>query len=196
MSLFSRRGGADDAPALPYDPRSKEGLAARWLQWVAAGGINDPIDDKTGELAAANQPEDVWFLAGSYGKTVERRCVVPEGRDLFLPLFNVWERAEHGQLVVEGAYGSLAVDGMPVEPEVITTPVPFPVAGRAMNVVTFRTKPVAMTIWGLWALVPALPPGEHLLRAVGGIGDDFAVDVTYRLSVMAPFVAPANYPAW
>ena len=181
---------------MPFDPRSAEGLAARWLQWVASCGIDDPIADKTGEFAGRNQPEDVFFLAGSYGKDVTRRTSVPEGRELFIPLFNVWQRARHGQLLVEGAYGSLAVDGYAIEPVVVSTPVPFPVVGKGLNPVTGRSKPVEMTIWGLWGRVPALPLGEHELRAVGGVGDGFAVDVTYRLSVAAPFVAPVAYPTW
>ncbi|MGY1619758.1 hypothetical protein ACI797_23700 [Geodermatophilus sp. SYSU D00691] len=196
MSLFSRRGqAAGEAPVLPYDPRSPEGLAARWVQWVAAGGIDDPIQDKTGEFGAANQPDDVWFLAGSYGKRVERACVVPEGRDLFIPLLNFWARAEDGELRAEGGTGSLAVDGVAYEPQEIYTPAPFPVAGKALNAITSRTKPVEMRVWGLWGLVPGLPLGEHVLRAVGGFGEEFALDVVYRLTV-APANVPVTYDLW
>jgi hypothetical protein len=186
MSFLSRRSAEpESAAALPYDPRSAEGLAARWVQWVAsAGPLKNPLEDETGEHAAHNQPDDVWFLAGSYGRRMERRCVVPAGRDLFLPMFNMWYfPAEGPPAPVEGISGSLAVDGVPLEPDVIATPVPFTVTGARLNGVTQRKKPLPVTVWGLWKLIPALPVGEHVVRAVGGDGYSFTVDVTYRVLV-------------
>jgi hypothetical protein len=187
MSFFSRsKGRPDDAVALPYDPRSPEGLAARWVQWVAsAGPVKNPIDDDTGEYAAHNQPDDVFFLAGSYGKTITRSCAVPAGRDLFLPVFNQWYYpAEGPPEAVDLATASLVVDGTTLEPDVIATPVPFTVAGARLNGVTNSRKPQQVTVWGLWKLIPALTPGQHDVRAVGG-GPGFVVDVRYRLVVGA-----------
>ena len=181
--------------AAPYAPGSLEGLAVRWVRWAAtAPMMEDPIDDRTGEFAGRRQPEDVWFLAGSYGKVVERRCVVPPGRDLFLPVFNVWQFGDGPHAGVEGACGSLVLDGTPIEPDLVGTPVPFLVAGSRMNGVTGGKRPVSMTVWGLWKLLPALPVGEHHLRAVGGDGSKFTVDVTYRLAV-APIAAPVVWPS-
>lgn len=184
MSFLSRKGSGAE-PALPYDPRSPEGLAARWVQWVAsAGPLKNPVADETGEHAALNQPDDVWFLAGSYGEQVQRRCVVPVGRDLFLPVFNMWHVGADGPPeVMDRASGTLVVDGKTVSPDVISTPVPFTVAGARFNGVTRSRKGVPTTVWGLWKLVPALSPGQHELRAVGGDGYGFTVDVSYRLTV-------------
>lgn len=131
-----------------------------------------------------HQPDDVWFLAGSSGERMERRCVVPTGRNLFLPVFNMWEWPAAGRpAAVERASGSLVIDDVSVEPDVISTPIPFPVAGARLNGITGRKKPVPVTVWGLWNLVPALAPGQHELRAVGSDGYGFTVDVTYRLAV-------------
>jgi hypothetical protein len=194
MSFLSRRSGPVEQPVpLPYDPRSPEGLAARWVQWVASmGPIKNPLEDDKGEYAHVNQPEDVWFLAGSYGrKPMTRSCVIPAGRDLFLPAFNMWfYPAVVPTPVVEDAFGSLVLDGVEIKPDVVATPVPFTVEGARLNGVTQTRKPVPLTVWGLWKLLPALPPGEHELRAVGGDGHGFVVDVTYRLGV--GFVP--NYP--
>jgi hypothetical protein len=187
MSFLSRRGPRSEEPAaLPYDPRSPEGLAARWVRWVAAAGpVKDPVDDETGQYAGENQPDDVFFLAGSYGKRMERRCVVPVGRDLFVPVFTWWEwPAETApKSVLEHFSASLVVDGAPVQPDAITTPVPFIVAGARLNGVTQRKKPVPVTVQGFWKLVPAPTPGPHDLRVVARGGNDFTVDVTYRLTV-------------
>ncbi|TYP87475.1 hypothetical protein [Blastococcus xanthinilyticus] len=186
MPLFSRRAApSSDVPVLPYDSRSAEGLAARWVRWVAsAGPLKNPLDDATGEHAAVNQPDDVWFLAGSYGKRVLRRCFVPAGRELFLPAFNMWEYPSTGPApVVEDAWGSLTVDGRQWELATIGTPEPFVVAGARLNGVTSRKTPTPTTVWGLWALIGPLSPGPHEVHAAGGDGHGFEVDVTYQITV-------------
>jgi hypothetical protein len=193
MPLFSRRNPQPvEAPALPYEPGSPEGLAARWVRWVAASGpLANPVEDETGKFGAENQPDDVWFLAGTSGKRMSRNLVVPPGRDLFLPAFNIWFYPADGPPedipglpeALASASGSLTVDGVSLDLDVISTPLPFVVAGARLNGVTGRKKPVPATVWGLWKRVPALEPGEHHLRAVGTDGGDFSVDVTYRLLV-------------
>ena len=108
-------------------------------------------------------------------------------------MVNMWYFPADGPpLPLTGISGSVAVDGVSLEPDVIATPVPFTVAGARLNGVTQRRKPIPVTVWGLWKLVPALPVGEHVVRAVGGDGQSFVVDVTYRLVVGG--TAPA-YPA-
>ncbi|MBB3675863.1 hypothetical protein [Modestobacter versicolor] len=190
MPFLSRR--TTEVAPLPFDPRSPEGLAARWVQWVAAARADkNPIADETGEDAAANQPSDVFFLAGSYGERLVRRCVVPAGRDLFIPAFCNFERNPDGPpQPIESAHGSIAVDGAPLEADWISTPVPFLVSGARLNLMTGRTKPVPMTTWGLWKLIPALPQGQHEVHAVGGDGHGFVVDVRYELLVNAPSSVP------
>ena len=63
--------------------------SVKWAQWAFAGpkGQN-AIEDLTGEFCAENQPRrDIWFLAGSFGKTgVNRSCTIPPNRALFYPL--------------------------------------------------------------------------------------------------------------
>ena len=205
MPLFSRKDPQPaDAPALPYAPSSPEGLAARWVRWVAASGpLANPVEDETGKYAALNQPDDVWFLAGTHGKPMTRTCVVPLGRDLFLPIFNMWFFPSDGPPEEVPGFpewrarcsGSLVVDGVALDPEVISTPVPFIVAGARLNGVTARKKPMPTTVWGLWKRIPALDPGEHWLRAVGTDGDAFTVDVTYRLAVSDGIPAYTYPPA-
>jgi hypothetical protein len=191
MPFLSRSTPAP--PPLPYDPSSPEGLAARWVQWVAAASaLHDPVADETGEDAAANQPDDVWFLAGSYGEVLERRCTVPAGRALFVPVFTLWSSPTDGPPEsVDGAHGSLVVDGVSVAPETIATPVPVTVTGARSNGVTRTRKPTPMTVWGLWKLLPPLAPGAHELNLVGSDGHGFVVDVRYHLLAHAP-----TQPLW
>jgi hypothetical protein len=186
MPLFSRRSATPtDVPPLPYDPRSPEGLAARWVQWVASiGPVKNPLVDDTGEYAAVHQPEDVWFLAGSSGKRMVRQCFVPLGRELFLPAFNMWEVTATGPApVVEDAWGSVTVDGAEVPCTEIATQEPFVVSGARLNGVTNSKTAMPMVVWGLWARIAPLAPGAHEVHARGGDGHGFEVDVTYRLGV-------------
>lgn len=177
------RGSADTQ--FPYDPMSSEGLAARWVRWAASidRGIH-PVQDTTGAQAALDQPGDVWFLAGTFGGTVQRRCTVPLGRPLFFPAFNMWHRNASGPPpALPLAVGELTVDGAPVALDTISTPKPFEVIGSARNPVTVSDRPVAMAVWGLWKRLDSLPAGEHEIRFCGGDGYGFRVGATYHLTM-------------
>jgi hypothetical protein len=61
----------------------------RWAQWAYVGPNGENvIQDVTGEFCDLNQDDpQVWFLAGSFGKTgVVRNCTVPASKALFYPL--------------------------------------------------------------------------------------------------------------
>jgi len=174
-------------PPLPYDARSPEGLAARWVRWVASCSVlRSPVSDETGQYAARNQPDDVWFLAGSYGDgPLTRSCQLPAGRDLFVPAVNLW--ATDGPApVMPDAFGRVRVDGVEMLPEEVATPTPFPVRGVFLNGVNRSRRTRQMTVWGLWQRIPALPPGGHGVHVVGGDGHGFVVDVRYQLMVGGP----------
>jgi hypothetical protein len=103
---------------------------------------------------------------------------------LFAPAFNMWHRHATGPPPhLPRAYGSLVMDGTPIDPDVVATAVPFEVAGARFNPVTATRRPVQMTVWGLWKLLDPLPHGSHVLRLSGGDGHGFTVDVTYDLDV-------------
>ncbi|MEV8513529.1 hypothetical protein [Dactylosporangium sp. NPDC051484] len=180
MSILSGGG------ALPYESASPEGLAARWVRWVAGvGPFRNPVRDRSGRFAGLHQPDDVWFLAGTFGGEVRRRCVVPGGRPLFLPAFNIWSvGAEGPPEPVPDAFGHLVVDDVPTEVDVIATPVPFAVAGALLNPVTGTRQAVPVNVWGLWRRLDPLPAGSHSLHVSGGDGYGFTVEVTYRLDVV------------
>jgi len=175
---------------LPYDPRSLPGLAARWVQWVAAAGpAQSPLDDPTGENTSAHQPSDVWFLAGGQGGAVRHPLAVPGGRELFFPLVTWWSRADRGPdlgALLARAHGTVAVDGTPVQPVPVVTHEPFTVTGARFNDITLRTKPREVVTGGLWASVPALAPGAHELHIVAGEDTGVASDVRHQLWVTSP----------
>lgn len=175
-----------DALTLPYAPGSPEALAAGWVRWAAAPGfLRSPIADMSGKRAGRNQPGDVWFLAGSYGgDPVVRSCTVRPGADLFLPAVNMWFVGMPPEAMERG-HGEVTLDGYRQELRPVVTPEPFVVRGGFLNGVTRSRADVPVTVWGLWARVPAPAPGQHDLHVVGGDGYGFVVDVSYRLTVPA-----------
>ncbi|WBB70437.1 hypothetical protein [Micromonospora sp. WMMD812] len=182
-SFFGRSSGP--AP-LPYPETSPQGLAARWVRWVAAHGpLKNPIRDETGEHAGHHQPPDVWFLGGTYGGAVERRCAVPAGRPLFFPAFNMWAwpAGPDDLPVVDGADGYASLDGVPVPVTVIGTPVPFEVRGALGNGVTSRGGAMPVSVWGLWARLDPPSPGSHEVAFGGTDGGGFRVEARYRIVV-------------
>lgn len=186
VSMISRILGARRAAVpLPYADGSSQLLAARWVRWAASTGpVRNPIADSTGQYAGVNQPDDTWFLAGTFGGETVRSCTIPAGRPIFLPAFNMWHRHATGAPPhLPKAFGELTVDGIPTELDIIATPTPFEVAGAGLNPVTTTRKPIPMTVWGLWRRLDPLTPGKHLLHVHGGDGYGFTVHVTYHLNV-------------
>ena len=164
---------------LPWPDDSPEGLAARWLRWLASD-TTDPVRDPTGQLAYRNQPADVFFLAGTYGGAVTRECSVPVGRPLFFPVVNTW--ANIGSIRARKPSAWAAVDGVDHPVVEIITGRSFAVAGPWGNPVNGMRWPTQMKIWGLWSHVPPLPPGRHLIQFQGQDGN-FGVAATYHLTV-------------
>ncbi|UNK41250.1 hypothetical protein MNO14_09655 [Luteimonas sp. S4-F44] len=107
-SIFSL-GSVAAAPVEPAagepmplrDARLVEGMVAgtsqgewtvRWWRW-AMGKWIAPYLDPDGRWCAMGQDPDspVWFLAGTGGSfTPKRRCVVPEGKYLLVPVINTY----------------------------------------------------------------------------------------------------------
>ncbi|MEO3817943.1 hypothetical protein [Plantactinospora sp. B24E8] len=189
MSLLARLFGRSPEPrplALPYDPMSPEGLVARWVRWVADSSQREsPIADPTGEFAGVGQPEDVWFLAGTFGGAVTRRCQVPAGRPIFFPAFNVWQsRVDPGDVpVMEQATGHAHLDDEEVPLRPVGTPETFLVRGRLGNPVTGLPPTMRVSCWGLWGQLAPLAPGRYRLVFGGDDGHGFWVEANYLLVV-------------
>lgn len=78
------------APAAVADDDPYPDLQAAWWQWAFSLPKNhSPLYDKTGGYCALGQHGDVWFLAGNAGGKSTRRCTVPEGVQVLIPLINV-----------------------------------------------------------------------------------------------------------
>ncbi|WP_436777978.1 signal protein [Yinghuangia sp. YIM S09857] len=183
-SAASSGAEISDTP-IPAAPGGQEvaDLQARWWGWAASQPeASNPVADMTGQQCAQGQPDDVWFVAGTFGGDAKRTCTVPAGRTLAGPLLNFTaDTAEQCEEHIAASDGEVVLDGSPVDvkkvgPEAITF------AGVAGNPVTKNADEVSTQGCGLWFTLAPLAPGAHKL-AISGVSNDFKLSVEYTLNV-------------
>ncbi|MBC2902808.1 signal protein [Streptomyces cupreus] len=159
-------------------------LQGRWWTWATSEPeATNPVADTDGGACAVNQPDDVWFLAGSFGTKEKRSCPVPAGVPVAFPLVNMIASEQDCADFMSTAKGSAVLDGEAVEAdryagETIT------VTSAEGNPVTAEAGTFTATGCGLWVQLPALSPGAHTLKIRGSSGD-FSTEVDYSLAVAA-----------
>ena len=86
-------------PAEKVDGKRVDAYPALWWQWVnrKRWGAR-AFQDASGAQCALNQAGPVWFLAGTDGTDeAKRRCRVPTGKHVFLPLITMVANAMPGE---------------------------------------------------------------------------------------------------
>ncbi len=151
--------------------------SVRWWQWASRqpNGFK-PYQDQTGAQCGVDQSGSVFFLAGTEGDgVVHRRCEVPAGKYVFMPVINMvysnrpgWKSTCAGVTLSASAnndYLTLAdvkVDGVPVK-----------------NIGSYRQRsPGCFDLFagmpsmrdhypaasdGFWLMIAPLPPGTHTI---------------------------------
>ncbi|MGP3635993.1 hypothetical protein ACTU45_21985 [Streptomyces sp. 24-1644] len=150
-------------------------LAGRWWKWaLSAPDDRCPVQDTTGEHAAWKQPDDLWFLAGTYGGRVVRRCAVPSDRSLFFPVLNMQHTRLYSRVPqsMEVAEATASLNSVPLPLQEFTAP--------------FRTGLVQRYAWGIWGGFAPLTPGAYVLEIKARATNGFWVDTTYHLESKAP----------
>ncbi|AYV29294.1 hypothetical protein HET69_34505 [Streptomyces sp. CJ_13] len=149
-------------------------LAARWWQWaLSAPEDRSPVSDTTGRYADWRQPQDVWFLAGTYGGRVVRRCPIPSGVPVFFPVLNTQAVAvpfAGGPRRLEVKRAEAYLNGSPLELSEFSSK-------------RFAVLGVPRRAWGLWCGLGPLPAGQFVLEIKAAAADGFWVDTTYHLTV-------------
>lgn len=149
-------------------------LAGRWWQWaLAAPEGRSPVEDTTGEHAAWNQPDDLWFLAGTYGGRVVRRCALPSDRPVFFPVLNMQHTRSYSRVPqsMRVAEATASLNGIALPLREFTAP--------------FRTGLTQRYAWGIWGGVSPLLPGQYVLEIKARATNGFWVDTTYHLESVA-----------
>jgi len=70
----------------PYGKAYSE-WAEEWIKWALSipKAVN-PIVDLTGRYCCEGQTYPVWFLAGTFGNSVRRKCEIPPEAAIFFPI--------------------------------------------------------------------------------------------------------------
>ena len=164
--------------------------AERYWQWeLAQPTATNPQLDATGEFAGAGQSGPLWFLAGTFGNSVERNITIPSGKALFFTV-QPWifgagtfdcEPTVPGvtcDLPTLHAAAALATDGSSVvEASIDGVPVnnargyraadegSFSIALPADNVVGIPAGTYSpQVVDGYWLLLAPLSAGSHTIQ--------------------------------
>ncbi|MBW8758301.1 MAG: hypothetical protein JF586_11885 [Burkholderiales bacterium] len=185
---------AIDPDELVFD-RTQSEWSQAYLQWVAAFPRgSSPVSDATGALCAAKQSGEVWFLASSDGTApVERQCVVPAGKTLFVPVASVLERSGNREpdcaamarvaatnLTHVNAM-SLVIDGRPLD-ELGAYRQPSGGCFALGLRLSPRQDARQAVSDGWFAMLPPLAPGPHTIVARARF-DSTVLSTTYQLDV-------------
>ena len=77
-------------PYAKIDGKSYGDWGAEWWKWaLSVPYAQSPVVDTTGQYGSQNQKGHVWFLAGTFGTTVEREITIPDDKYIFFPLVNI-----------------------------------------------------------------------------------------------------------
>ncbi|WP_207394211.1 signal protein [Actinomadura formosensis] len=175
------------APASPSERasigmRNSGEVQSAWWSWAAsAPPKQNPVEDATGARCAVGQPSGVWFLAGTFGGSVKRRCSVPHDRTLVAPVVNLHGSKEDCAAFMRTAAGTVKLDGKEV-PLKRWAATPITITGSVGNPVTSVEGPVKEHGCGLWAMIPPPSPGPHTVGIRGSSGN-FRLAVDYELTM-------------
>ncbi|MFI6278545.1 signal protein [Streptomyces sp. NPDC050988] len=185
QSSEGSKAPASGAPSSAQARLSPEDLQSRWWTWaMSEPEPTNPVADEDGSECERNQPQDMWFLAGTFGTQAERACSIPDGAPIAFPLVNLMGGPADCADFMSTAKGSAVLDGKKVGSETIRGET-ISVQGVADNPVTGTHERFTTTGCGLWVQMPPLKPGKHTLT-IRGQAQDFSVGVDYSLTVDAP----------
>jgi Dyp-type peroxidase family len=189
-------------PRFLQDSMRYEEWTKKWWLWLL--GISSSINpalDKTGKYSATNQAADseAWFLVGTLGDSVERKCIIPKGKAILLPIINsVHFLAEEGIFKSESELEakvkseidsviqlSVTIDGvqLPGLGKYRVNTRPFTVTLPKDNLWYLKAGPTTAAADGYWLFLKPLSVGEHTIRFVGR-DPDFRTEVIYKLTIV------------
>lgn len=160
-------------------------LQQQWWTWAASTpSRTNPVVDKTGRHCEQGQPEGIWFLGGTFGDRVHRKCRMPAGLPLAGPVLTlITPDAAYCSTYVDDARGEAILDGEGIPVDRIG-PLRIVYTAQPDNPITYLTGPLESYACGLWVQIRPLTAGKHTLVLRGRSGD-FSTEANYELTVLA-----------
>jgi hypothetical protein len=169
----------------------------------------NPLTDSTGDFAGVDNDRPVFFVAGTFGGSVERKFEVPGDKPLLIPLVNYivnkFENEQNGDVELQKAQiekdlapirGTITdlfaeIDGIPIQNlglhyEETDFFQMGPARVGTLNQVA--GAPIGDDLYpsksiGNWLMVEHLAPGEHTLH-FGGTIDKTPVEITDNIYIL------------
>lgn len=181
---------------------------SKWWQWaLSIPTEKNPTKDNTGVNCAIAQNGPVWFLAGTFGGSVDRTCNVPAGKAIMFPVYNAeCSYAEYPQYKTESELRNCAkdqadkvtslvasIDGIKIDnlkQKYRVQSQLFDLMFPNNNVYGVPSGPSKAVSDGYWVILQPLSPGKHEVRFSGSSIDftssapmNFATEAKYHLNV-------------
>ncbi|MGE0333143.1 MAG: hypothetical protein AB7P37_20885 [Ramlibacter sp.] len=174
--------------------QQRPALAAQYWQWLLdRDPAQNPAADRTGAACALKQGDGYWYLAGAAAPDrVERRCAVPFGMPLVVPVMavllpfdNPQDCARNARIAALSPFSlqntfmeinGIRMDRLQDYSVHDARCEPMQVAGKVIS---------HQAVWlGLWVPLRPLPRGEHVVTFGGRFNAmNFDRRVTYRIQV-------------
>jgi hypothetical protein len=180
-----------------------------WWSWAFnVPKATNPLFKNGAMDCSVGQQGKVWFLAGNFGETSQRSCTIPKSKALFFPVYNsIWwtpapgtdygcENEKSCRRDVGSFSSKLRSYTCTIDKQdcawkysivrAQSDNLPFTINTDSILVTEYEEIPGTRTISisdGYWVMLPPLKVGQHKIHFTAATTDEFALDVTYNLTV-------------
>ena len=160
----------------------------------------NPASDSTGQFCSESQNySDVWFLAGTLGNSIIRRCTIPYGKAILFPIINYeCSFADAPSIRSEEELEARCRQEMDQIGDIYAS-----VDGKKIEVRDYRVKSKCFNIRippnnclgatggetkiasdGYWLFIEPLATGNHVIRSFGScLAGKIQIGCTYRMTI-------------
>jgi hypothetical protein len=187
-------------PSEKFQKRTLSDWSIEWWQWITSiPELHNPAIDETGENCCQHQSGPVWKLAGTTKGHAERRCNIPHGSAILIPVittqcsFVKYEQAhsiEDLQSIAESKIDRVSDMHFTID----NTHIPnlwdyraqfslFTIHLQSENFLGLAPGTLEVVSDGIWILISDVGNGVHKIAADARESDlDFETSVSYDLT--------------
>jgi len=175
----------------------------KWWQWILSiPKEKNPALDKLGNNASVGQNDsNVWFLSGTFGGSVFRKCKIPSGKAIFMPIINYEcsfadepciKTGEELKLKCNSEIDDIKNLSFGIDQLHLNVLTPYRACSRLFdvypvenNILDIQHKHTMMISDGYWIFLKPLRIGQHILTSSGSCqSGKIMIGATYELTVV------------